>query len=118
MLTYQYTYAYGAVSPLDGKFDSLVLPLVNTECIQLFITEIGKRYPAENIVMVVDGAGRHKCNAFGAGVGIWAYIFVTALAQESRGCKPEMSAAMKTKFPMRRLGQPDQFAEMTVWTMF
>jgi hypothetical protein len=30
MLTYQYTYAYGAVSPLDGKFDSLVLgTLVN-----------------------------------------------------------------------------------------
>ena len=45
MLTYQYTYAYGAVSPLDGKFDSLELPLVNTECMQLFITEIGKRYP-------------------------------------------------------------------------
>ena len=45
MLNYQYTYAYGAVSPLDGKFDSQVLPLVNTECMQLFITEIGKRYP-------------------------------------------------------------------------
>ncbi len=64
MLTYQYTYAYGAVSPLDGKFDSLVLPLVNTECMQLFITEIGKRYPEENIVMVVDGAGWHKSKAF------------------------------------------------------
>lgn len=29
MLTHEYTYAYGAVSPLDGKFDSLVLPQVN-----------------------------------------------------------------------------------------
>jgi hypothetical protein len=56
-LTYQYTYAYGAVSPVDGRFDSLVLPSVNTECMQLFITEIGKRYPHENVVMVVDGAG-------------------------------------------------------------
>jgi len=64
MLTYQYTYAYGAVSPLDGKFDSLVLPLVNTECMQLFITVIGKRYPEENIVMVVDGAGWHKSKTF------------------------------------------------------
>ena len=26
MLTQQYTYAYGAVSPLDGRFDSLILP--------------------------------------------------------------------------------------------
>ena len=25
MLTQQYTYAYGAVSPLDGRFDSLIL---------------------------------------------------------------------------------------------
>ena len=60
MLTYQYTYAYGAVSPVDGKFDSLVLPHVNTECMQLFITEIARRYPQENIVMVVDGAGWHQ----------------------------------------------------------
>ena len=64
MLNYQYTYACGAVSPLDGKFDSQVLPLVNTECMQLFITEIGKRYPEENIVMVVDGAGWHKSKTF------------------------------------------------------
>jgi hypothetical protein len=42
MLTHQYTYAYGAVSPMDGKFDSLVLPQVNTECMQLFITEIAR----------------------------------------------------------------------------
>ena len=60
MLTHQYTYAYGAVSPLDGRFDSLVLPHVNTECMQLFIAEIGRRYPDENIVMVVDGAGWHQ----------------------------------------------------------
>ena len=64
MLTHQYTYAYGAVSPLDGKFDSLVLPHVNTECMQLFITEVAKRYPTENIVMVVDGAGWHQSKSF------------------------------------------------------
>jgi len=64
MLTHQYTYAYGAVSPLDGRFDSLVLPHVNTECMQLFIAEIGRRYPGENIVMVVDGAGWHQSKNF------------------------------------------------------
>jgi transposase len=64
MLTQQYTYAYGAVSPADGRFDSLVLPHVNTECMQLFITEIGSRYPLENIVMVVDGAGWHQSKSF------------------------------------------------------
>ena len=64
MLTHQYTYAYGAVSPVDGKFDSFVLPHVNTECMQLFISEIARRYPQENIVMVVDGAGWHQSKHF------------------------------------------------------
>lgn len=60
MLTHQYTYAYGAVSPVEGKFDSLILPQVNGACMQLFINEIAARYPAENIIMVLDGAGWHK----------------------------------------------------------
>ena len=60
MLTHQYTYAYAAVSPIDGRFDSLILPQVNGECMQLFIAEIAARYPAENIVMILDGAGWHK----------------------------------------------------------
>ena len=60
MLTHQYTYAYGAVSPADGKFDSLVLPQVNGECMQVFIDEIAQRYPTENIIMILDGAGWHK----------------------------------------------------------
>jgi len=64
MLTHQYTYAYGAVSPLDGRFDSLVLPHVNSTCMQLFMNEIAARYPAENIVMIVDGAGWHRKTDF------------------------------------------------------
>ena len=60
MITQQYTYAYGAVSPVDGRFDSLILPYVNGECMQIFLDEIAARYPNENIVMVVDGAGWHR----------------------------------------------------------
>jgi transposase len=60
MVTQQYTYAYGAVSPRDGCFDSLVLPHVNTECMQIFLDEIAGRHPNENIIMVLDGAGWHK----------------------------------------------------------
>ena len=44
MVTQQYTYAYGAVSPQDGHFDSLVLPHVNSLCMQLFMTEVASRY--------------------------------------------------------------------------
>jgi transposase len=60
MLTQQYTYAYAAVSPVDGKFDSLILPQVNGHCMQLFLNEIAARYPDENVVMIIDGAGWHR----------------------------------------------------------
>jgi len=61
MVTQQYTYAYGAVSPQDGTFDSLVLPHVNSDCMQLFLDEIASRHPNDNVVIVLDGAGWHKC---------------------------------------------------------
>jgi transposase len=60
MLTHQYVYAYGAVSIGSGEFDSLVLPHVNSGCMSVFLAEISKRYPNDNIVMVLDGAGWHK----------------------------------------------------------
>lgn len=60
MMTQQYTYAYGAVSPVDGRFDSLILPQVNSACMQLFLDEVAARYPDENVVMVIDGAGWHR----------------------------------------------------------
>jgi transposase len=63
MLTREYTYAYGAVSPVDGAFDSLILPYANTECMPLFLDEIAERYPDENLIMVIDGAAWHKAKA-------------------------------------------------------
>ena len=32
----------------------------NSACMALFLQEISVRYPNDNIVMVLDGAGRHK----------------------------------------------------------
>lgn len=60
MVTQEYTYAYGAVSPMDGRFDSLILPHVGGVFMQIFLDEIALRYPNENVVMVLDGAGWHK----------------------------------------------------------
>jgi len=62
-VTHQYTYAYGAISPLDGQFISLMLPHVNTECMQLFLNEVSNRCPSENVIMVIDGAGWHRANS-------------------------------------------------------
>ena len=63
MLTHEYTYAYGAVDVTSGEFDSLILPHVNTPCMQLFLDEVGKRHPDRRIVMVLDGAGWHASAA-------------------------------------------------------
>lgn len=43
MLSHQYVYACGAVSPMDGKFDSLVLPEVNGDWMQVFLSETASR---------------------------------------------------------------------------
>lgn len=57
MVTQQYTYAYAAVSVIDGELDTLILPRVNSDCMQLFLNEVSARHAEENIVMVLDGAG-------------------------------------------------------------
>ena len=60
MVTQEYTYAYAAVSPLDGVLDTLILPSVNGVCMQVFVDEVASRHAEENILMVVDGAGWHR----------------------------------------------------------
>jgi transposase len=63
MVTQEYTYAYAAVSVADGQLDSLILPHVNTVCMQIFLNEVAERYPRERIVMVTDGAGWHNAES-------------------------------------------------------
>lgn len=63
MLTHEYTYAYGAVDVCTGQIDSLILPHVNTDCMQLFLNEVSARHPDDRIVMVIDGAGWHRSAA-------------------------------------------------------
>lgn len=60
MVTQEYTYAYAAVSVRDGEMDSLILPHVNGQCMQIFIDEVAARHPDDRIVMVLDGAGWHQ----------------------------------------------------------
>jgi hypothetical protein len=59
-LVRQYTYAFAAVSPHDGVMDSLVLPIVNTQAMSIFLTEVAERHADEYVVMVLDGASWHQ----------------------------------------------------------
>ena len=60
MVTQEYAYAYAAVSVADGDLDTLILPHVNGDCMQLFLDEVAARHPQDRIVMVLDGAGWHR----------------------------------------------------------
>jgi transposase len=63
MVSQEYVYAYAAVSVADGELDALILPHVNSTCMQLFLDEVAARHPGERLVMVLDGAGWHRAFA-------------------------------------------------------
>lgn len=58
-ISHKAVYAYGAVSIGTGQVDSLILPRVDTACMQIFLNEVASRYPKEKLVMVLDNAGWH-----------------------------------------------------------
>ena len=60
MVSQEYTYAYAAVSVSDGTMDSLILPHVNGDCMQIFIDEVAARHLDDRIIMALDGAGWHR----------------------------------------------------------
>jgi transposase len=60
MVSQEYTYAYAAVDVVSGEMDSLILPYVNGDCMQIFLDEVAARHPADRIVMIMDGAGWHN----------------------------------------------------------
>ena len=55
----EYVYLYGAVSPKDGTCVYLIMPASDTECFQIFLNTLAKKYPRQLILLFVDGAGNH-----------------------------------------------------------
>lgn len=56
----EYTYLYGAFCPQDGQMDSLILPRMNSHCMNIFLKEVSQRHSEEIILMVMDGAPCHN----------------------------------------------------------
>ena len=56
----EYVYLYGAVTPKDGTCIFLILPAPDTECFQIFLETLAKKYYKELILLFVDGAGNHR----------------------------------------------------------
>ena len=58
-LVREFTYLYGAVCPNDGTCVFLILPAADTECFQIFLNTLAKKYSRSHILLFVDGAGNH-----------------------------------------------------------
>jgi hypothetical protein len=59
----EFTYVYGAVSPMEGEMEWRLAPKMNTEEIAIFLRQVSNRWPEDFILMVVDGASSHKAKA-------------------------------------------------------
>ena len=59
-LVREFVYAYAAVSPQDGKLNTLVAPRMNTETMNRFLAQVARRRSREFIIMVLDGAPSHR----------------------------------------------------------
>lgn len=59
-LGFENFYLYSSVEPKTGEDFTLLLPYVNTECLNLFLEEMSKHLKGKEIILVLDGAGWHK----------------------------------------------------------
>jgi transposase len=55
----QYVYAAAAVSPLDGRLCSLVLPWLNAETMGVFLRQTAQAFAPDRCILFLDQAGWH-----------------------------------------------------------
>ncbi|XVN44357.1 MAG: IS630 family transposase [Rickettsia hoogstraalii] len=56
----EYSYIYGAFSPITGVSDMLILPFMTVECMNIFLQELSIRHPDKFILLICDGASNHR----------------------------------------------------------
>ena len=59
-LGFQNFYVYSAISPKSGKDHTLLMPYVNTTCMNVFLAHMAEELGGREIFFVMDGAGWHK----------------------------------------------------------
>jgi transposase len=59
-LGYKNFYLYSSVDAKDGSNFSLILPKVDTDHMNVFLSELSKEYSSDKIALIMDGAGWHK----------------------------------------------------------
>lgn len=56
---YEWLWLYAAVEPKTGESFCLEMPCLNGDCFEVFLQELRRAYPDEEIVLVSDRAGSH-----------------------------------------------------------
>lgn len=61
-IKYEWFWLYAAVHPASGRVFWLILPRLDTECVEIFLEEFAKEFAGEakRIVLVWDGAPAHR----------------------------------------------------------
>ena len=57
---YEWRWLDAAVEPLHGDSFFLLLPRVDTPCLQLFLDHLGAHVPDRRVGVVLDGSGAHQ----------------------------------------------------------
>lgn len=57
---YKNFYLYGAANPASGEHFELILPAVNTACMNIYLEEFAKTLGDRKAIVIMDGAGWHK----------------------------------------------------------
>lgn len=52
-------YVFAAIEPKTGHMSSAILPMTDTDMMNIFLTQVSEEYAASFVVMQVDGAGWH-----------------------------------------------------------
>lgn len=66
----EFTYVYGAVSPLEGTQDYRLCEKMNSVEMGIFLHQISQKHPEEYVLLVLDGASSHKAKALEVPVNI------------------------------------------------
>lgn len=57
---YEWVWVYIAITPQSGECCCLLLPHVDTTCLDLFLAAVRKEWSEERIGVVLDGSGSHR----------------------------------------------------------
>lgn len=92
----EYRYVFGAVDPNSGDSFFIIMPKCNTDCTNVFLEELSKKYPDDIILLVCDGAAWHKSKK----LKIPANIRITHIPPYT----PEMNPIEQIWSEIRKLG--------------